>query len=459
MPRKPMTGPALGALLQDLSLGALLRVVPPDLVQEALEETGRQSKRQRLLPATSVVYLSILLALHAEASIREVLRMLLQGLRDRLGRDRIEVAGGTAITFARRRLGVEPLAWLFDRVAVPAGGAEQPGCRWRGWRPMAVDGTVVDVQCTEANTKRFGQFGNQHGKGGFPQVRVVALLECATRAPVGFAHGEGRANEGRLADRMVDRLRPDMLVLADRGFHSFARWRDWSKRCGALVWRVARDLRLKPDRVLPDGSFLARIRPSRDLCRQGLAEPGEEMTVRVVRYRAVMEDGSRGEDVTLITTILDPAVADAEEIAGLYPTRWAVETGFDELKTHLRGPGRILRGQLPELVEQELHGFFLAYYVVRATMAEAARRGGIPPDRLSFVHAVRVIRRRTAIFPSAPNVGESLPRDTRRDRRGDRPPQDRKEEPEMPEAQEAPPSPGDAGGVEKAPGIPAPGND
>jgi hypothetical protein len=401
MPRKPMSGPRLGALLQDLSLGALLRVIPTDLVEEALESTGRQSKRQRLLPAPAMVYLAILLALHAETSIREVLCMLLAGLRQRFGLDRVQVAGGTAISFARRRLGAAPLAWLFDRVAHPVGDADQPSFRWHGWRPVAVDGTVADVQCTEANTARFGRYGNQHGAAAYPQVRVVSLLECATRAPFGFAYGSGRANEGKLADRLLDRLDPDMLVLADRGFYSFARWRDWSGRCGALVWRVVGKLSLKPLEKLPDGSFLAWIRPSRSLCREGFANPDEKLKVRVVRYRPVMADGSCGETVVLITTILDPELAGAEELAALYPTRWAAETGFDELKTHLRGPGRILRGQLPELVEQELYGFFLAYYVVRATMAEAAARTGDPPDRLSFVHAVRVIRRHTALFPSA----------------------------------------------------------
>jgi IS4 transposase len=281
------------------------------------------------------------------------------------------------------------------------GESGQPDCRWHGWRPVAVDGTVADVQCTEANTARFGRYGNQHGAAAYPQVRVVSLLECATRLPLGFAYDSGRTNEGKLADRMMDRLRPDMLILADRGFYSFARWRDWSARCGALVWRVVGKLSLKPVERLPDGSFLAWIRPSRSLCQQDLAEPGEKLKVRVVRYRPVMADGSCGETVVLITTVLDPDVAGAEELAALYPTRWAAETGFDELKTHLRGPGRVLRGQLPELVEQELYGFFLAYYVVRATMSEAACRDGSPPDRLSFVHAVRVIRRHAALFPSA----------------------------------------------------------
>jgi hypothetical protein len=408
MPRKPMSGARLGTLLQDLSVGALLRVIPVKLVGEALESTERQSKRQRLLPATAVVYLVIMLALHAEASVQENLRLLLAGLRQRFGLNRVRVAGGAAISFARQRLGVAPLGWLFERIAQPVGQMDQPGYSWHGWRPVAVDGTTVDVQWTAANVARFGQHRNQHGASGYPQVRVVSLLECATQAPLGIAYGGSRENEGKLADRLVDRLRKDMLVLADRGFYSFARWRDWSSRGGALVWRVRNDLTLKVEERFGDGSFLAWIRPSASLCREGLANPGEKLMVRAVRYQPLLAGGKRGETVLLITTILDPAVADALDLARLYPHRWTAETGFDELKTHLRGPQRVLRSQRPELVEQELYGFFLAYYAVRATMAEAARRDGCLPNTLSFTHAVRVIRRHTAFFPSAVQMAPNL---------------------------------------------------
>jgi hypothetical protein len=297
---------------------------------------------------------------------------------------------------------VAPLKWLFEQVAQPVGRADQPGCWWQHLRPVAVDGTTVDVQETTANRARFGQHGNQYGKSGYPQVKVVALLECGTRAPLGLAYDARHANEGKLADRLLPGVGKEMLVLADRGFYGFARWRDWSRRAGGLLWRVRNDLDLsKVEETFPDGSFLAWIKPSATLCRQGLAKSNERLLVRALRYRPVMKDKSRGEVVTLITTLLDPAVVTADELAGAYPLRWTVETGFDELKTHLRGPGKVLRSQVPDLVEQELYGFFLAYYTVRATMAAAADRAGCPPCELSFTHAVHVIRRHTVFFPSA----------------------------------------------------------
>lgn len=402
MPRKPMDASRVSALMQELSVGALLRIIPHSLVEEALIATGTQSKRNRLLPAPAVVFLVIMLGLNAEVSVKENLRLLLTSLRRRLGLDRVKIAGGTAISFARRRLGVAPLAWLFDRVARPLSGPGKAGGLWRGLRPVAVDGTSLELQCTEANSRRFGRPGNQHGEAGYPQVQVVALLECATRAPFGIAYSHCHEDEPSLAARnLYTKLQSDMILLADRAYFSFSRWRDAAAVCGALLWRMKNNATLRPIRRLGDGSYLTRIQPSHKLIAKGAAQKGESMIVRVVEYDPVMEDGRRGERVRLITTMVDPDEVSAQELAELFPSRWDVETGFDELKTHLKGSGRVLRSQLPELAVQEMYGFFLAYYVTRATMAEAADRAGCAPAQLSFTHAVRVIKRHTAFFPSA----------------------------------------------------------
>lgn len=399
MPRKPMSGRRLGDLTTDLSVAALLRVVSVKQVKQALRETDAEGERIRLLPPVLVVYLVIMIGLQAQVSVQENLRMLLHSLRLRFGQGRLKVAGGTAISFARRRLGVRPMAWLFAKVAQPLARTAHPDCFWKTLRPMAVDGTSAAVSCTKLNCERFGRPKNQHGQAGYPQVKIVVLLECATRAVVGWTMGASDDDEKTLAESLWDRLTPDMLLMADRAFYSFHRWRDCSGRCGALLWRVRNDL--KPERLqaLADGSYLALIRPSQKLIRRRLARSDESMTVRVIEYQAVMADDSLGERVRLFTDLLDPEVASAEELAALYPHRWPVETGFDELKSHLRGPERVLRSQRPELVEQEIHGFLLAHYIVRATMYEAAARDGCPPREMSFTHAVHVIRRHTADFP------------------------------------------------------------
>ena len=112
----------------------------------------------------------------------------------------------------------------------------------------------------------------------------------------------------------------------------------------------------------------------------------------------------------LLTNVLDARQAPAQELAALYHERWEIETALDELKTHLRGARIVLRSKTPELVRQEFYGLLMAHFAVRALMHEAALKADIDPDRLSFVHAVRVVRRKLPAFNAIPPCAqESLP--------------------------------------------------
>jgi hypothetical protein len=392
--------------MQDLSLAAVMDMIPMSATQKALKETRRQSLRQRLLPAHLVVYLVILLAFFAEVSVRENLRILLDALRRRFGMARLQPAVGSAITKARRRLGREPFERLFNDVARPLGEESLPGCFYRGFRIVAADGTSAEVRNTPENRQRYGIHTNQHGEVGYPALKSVVLMECGTRAPLAAAIGGEHDDEGALFDRLRDHLSKDMLLMVDRYYYSFERFQACAERSGALVWRVKKSLHLHPIKRFEDGSYLAEIRPSNKLTRTGRSSKDELRIVRVVEYDPLFEDGTVGERTRLVTTLLDPTQASAEELAKLYPQRWSEETGFDEIKTHLRGPGRVLRSQLPDLVEQEFFGFLLAYYVVRAMMTQAAKVNDVAPAALSFVHSVRVIRRKLAIPPSGQRRGK-----------------------------------------------------
>lgn len=403
MPRSPMRAVEEGGLAMTLSVGTVMTALPRERVDAALEETGTASVRNRLLPAPVVFYLVVMLAMFAEASVRENLRILLEPLRRRFGRQKVTVPTGGAITKARKRLGPAPFTALFEALARPLGKAKTPGCFWKGYRVVAADATSVETQDTEANRRRFGRHVNQHGPAGYPQIKLAVLVECGTRVPLGCAWGGADAYELAIFDPLREKVAKDMLFLADRGYYSFERWQDCAKRAGALLWRVKKNMVLQPIRRFADGSYLAEVRPSFRLVRQGLSRQEESALVRVVEYRPVFVDGTEGEMVRLLTTLLEPQGASAEQLARLYTDRWEIETGFDELKTHLRGPDRVLRSQVPELVEQELYGFLLAYYAVRATMAEAARRAACPPSELSFIHAVRVVRRRVSFPPGERN--------------------------------------------------------
>lgn len=402
MPRKPMSGPKENRLIDHLSLGAVMQSYPRKEIERILDETGKNSVRRRLLSGFVVVYLVILLVLYSEVSARENLRILLESLRQRFGAESVRVAVKSAISKQRQRIGSLPFKRLFEEFVRPVGRKELRGCNYRRWRIVAVDGDSVEIQNTPANRARFGIHKNQHGEAGYPLLKWVGLIECGTHLIFAAKIGGEHDSEGALFDPLISHLTPEMIHLADRYYYNFHHWKKCSETGAALVWRVRKNIKLKPLQVLEDGGYLATIKPSEKLVRKGLSKGGEKMTVRVIEYVVNFADDTVSETVRLITNILSPANAPAEELARLYAERWNIESGFDEVKTHLKGGGRVMRSQLPDLVEQEFYGFLLAYFVVRKVIADAAFKAGIAPNEVSFVHTVRVIRRKLtdSFFPS-----------------------------------------------------------
>jgi hypothetical protein len=196
-------------------------------------------------------------------------------------------------------------------------------------------------------------------------------------------------SEKAMAAHMLPaKLKPGMLVLADRGFYSFKLFRIGCATGAMLAWRVSSTINLHVAQELPDGSFLSTVYDSLDTKRSA------GQTVRVVEY--ALEDSAKPtkDSYRLITNILDPEQAPALELAALYHERWEIESVFDEFKTHLRANSTVLRSKTPELVKQELWGLLLAHFAIRQLMAQAAWPRELDPDRLSFVHAMRVIKRK-----------------------------------------------------------------
>jgi hypothetical protein len=224
----------------------------------------------------------------------------------------------------------------------------------------------------------------------FPQARVVALAECASHAMIDAAVGGYTTSENALAADLLKRLSPGMLCLADRGFYSFHAWTTAAKTGADLLWRVRDNLNLSPVAELPDGSWLAQV-----FCSTHDRRRIEPVTVRVVEY--TLDDGrEQGGSYRLVTTILDHEQARAVELAAAYTQRWEIESAFDELKTHQRGPRTVLRSKKPDLVLQEIWGHLCCHYAIRELMFNAATKAGRDPDRVSFVTALRIVRRSIA---------------------------------------------------------------
>ena len=160
-----------------------------------------------------------------------------------------------------------------------------------------------------------------------------------------------------------------------------------------LLWRVKKNLVLPCLQRLPDGSYLSKIYP----CLRDRRHDTNGVQVRVIEY--TLEKIPDAESIyRLVTTVLDPKQAPAHELAALYRERWEIETAFDEFKTHLRGSGIVLRSKRPDLVRQEFYGLIMTHFAIRGLMHEAALKADEDPDRLSFIHAVRVVRRRLPRF-------------------------------------------------------------
>jgi hypothetical protein len=389
-----------------ISLGVLTKTFPLAAIQAVLRSTGKASVRQRELPAHVVVYYVIALALYMQSSYREVLRCLFEGIQWLLGPSAVvKVAGKSGISQARTRLGWEPIQQLHDDVVKPIAVESTKGAWYRSWRLVSIDGSTLDTADEKDNEKTFGRPSASRGSSAFPQVRFVSLVENGTHVLFGTRMGGVETGEITLAKQVLASLVKGMLCLADRNFYGFALWNQARATDADLLWRIKKNLRLPRERQLPDGSYLSRVYESEKEQRHG--ENG--VVVRVIEYR--LEGVPGAEPIyRLLTTILDHEAAPAAELAALYHDRWEIETALDELKTHLRGSRIVLRSKTPDLVRQEFYGLMLAHFAVRGLMHEAALKTDEDPDRLSFLHAVRVVRRKIARFASIPPSGqESIP--------------------------------------------------
>ncbi len=414
-----------------VTVGVLVDSVPRDAVDEAVAVCGvRERRSDGKLPAHVVTYLTLALCLFLDDDYEEVATKV-TGSLDRWGcwNAAWSVPTASAITQARKRLGRKVFPELFERTCGPVAGTAGPGATatalgtargsfLRGWRLLAIDGFDVDVPDSEQNAAEFGYAGSGDNRSAFPKARVVALAECGTHAFVAAEVGAYRVGEKTLAGRLYPRLRADELLTADRGFYSWAAWDSASVTGAALLWRAPTQLDLPVVRVLGDGTYLTvLVKPTvRGARRERLvaaaragADLGDVDTVpdafderglpvvhlaRVVEYDVPDRDGGgTGEMIVLLTTVTDPGDARADELAAAYHERWEEETANDQLKTHLRGPGRVLRSRLPDLVHQEIWSYLIVHHAVSALTAKASAAADLDPDSISFAKALRLVRR------------------------------------------------------------------
>jgi Insertion element 4 transposase N-terminal/Transposase DDE domain len=411
-----------------VTLGVLINAVPRDAVDDAVAACGVREKRSDgKLPAHVITYLTLGLALFPDDDYSEVAAKV-TGSLDRFGCWNADwsVPTSSAITQARKRLGREVFAELFELTGGPVAGrvgmladrmalGTARGSFLRGWRLVAIDGFEVDVPDTPGNAEEFGYAGTGENRSAFCKARVVALAECGTHAFLAAEIDGYATGEKTLAQRLYPRLGADELLVADRGFYSYRAWDTAADTGAALLWRAPTQLGLPVIRVLADGTYHSvvmdsKIRGSRREKILAAAKAGDDLTdhpdatdengwplariVRVVEY-TVPDRAGNGTDelIVLLSTILEPADARADELAVAYHQRWEQETGNDQLKTHLRGPGKVLRSRLPDLVHQEIWAYLIVHHAITALIAKASAAADLDPDRISFAKTLRLIRR------------------------------------------------------------------
>src|SRR4051794_30007210 len=369
----------------------LAQLIPEHRLAAILARTARASERRRRLPADSVLWLIIALALFAADSIPKVWRRL------HPTRDHPEPTD-SAFSQARRRLADAPLRHLILETARPLPTPRTPGAFSRGWRRMGLDGTPLDLPDPPENARPFGRPPTGRAEGAFPQVRLLALCELGTHAVCGLAIKPLRHGEPTMVSPLLDELGPGDLLIWDRGFFGYESIAAVVRRGAHPLARVKSNTVLHPIRRLADGSYLAKVYP-------GAADRRHDvrgLPVRVIEY--THDDPNRpgaGERHRLITDLTNPDHMPAHEAPLVYHERWEEELAFDEIKTHLSARAVPIRSKTPAGVVQEIYGLVLAHYVVRRVMHDAAVVASQDPDRLSFIDSLRVLQ---CQLPESPHI-------------------------------------------------------
>src|SRR5712691_5523312 len=371
-----------------VTVDVITQVVPVETIQAVLAECQDKAQRQRKLPRLLTLLLCIGMNLFSEVSLKMVLVRLVHGTRLLSGEGVAVTANKSAISEARYRLGVEPLAKLFSRVCRPIATPLTVGAFAYGLRLVALDGSLEDVADTPVNTAAFGRPSNQNGPGAFPQARIAYLCECGTHVIFDAWFGGFTDDEHRACRQLLRSVEADMLVMVDKGLCDFDTLKAIAQRGAQVLARLPSGTKPQWVKTLSDGSYLAYLRPS-DYRRRAA---GERLLVRVITY--TLADPARPGHALihrLVTTLLDATTYSALDLICLYHERWEVEITIDEIHTHQRLTTRPLRSLKPDGVLQELYALLLAHFVVRFTMHQAAQVAHLDPDQLSLVNAVRLI--------------------------------------------------------------------
>jgi Insertion element 4 transposase N-terminal/Transposase DDE domain len=376
-------------------LKAIETAIPSDAIEQAISNSQAGEDRKRVLPTHLVVCLIIAMSLWSKVSMRTVLKNLVEGLSEawvKVGQY-WRVPCKSSITEARQRVGCQVMSRLFHQVVRPLATVQTPGAFLGGLRVMAVDGTVFDVPDSKTNARVFGYPASRLGtQSAFPKVRLVLLIEAGTHLIVDALMCPYRIGERVRAKKLLRSVTEGMLLMWDRGLHSYSMVKaTLAQKCDYLG-RVPKNVKFPVEKVLEDGSYLSLVAPDGKSKKKGATK----IQVRVIEYTIATDESE--QIYRLITSLTDIVLFPAVLLATEYHQRWSVENTIDELKVHLLGRKTPIRSQKPREVVQEVYGWLLGHWAVRSLMFQVADYAQISPLRLGFTGTLNVVRRAVPKF-------------------------------------------------------------
>jgi len=387
----------LAALAQNLR-----QLIPVHLL--AGEDEGPNS-RERSFPLRLTCECFIWQMLNPGTACREVVRQV-QALGRLLGHAPVD-EGTSAYVQARQRLPQERLERVLQATATAAEGrAGQEGCL-QGRPIKVVDGSTTALADTAQNQVEYPQPSTQKRGCGFPVMKLAVLFSLASGAILDVVSGNLHAHDLRLFRQLWDCLRSGDILLGDRAYGEYATVAGLQQRAVDVIARLhqGRKVDFRQARRLGknDGLFTWKrgYQQSAILTPQEWSRLPETIHVRILRF-LVAVPGFRSHQITLVTTLLDPQLFPAHQLARVYLRRWRLEMGLRDLKTTLGMEA--LRCHSPAMARKEMLAFLIAHNLTRCVMAQAASLYDTELERLSFKGTLDALRQYAAALWAAPNL-------------------------------------------------------
>ena len=357
----------------------------PEWIEEALTATGTATLRKRRLPAEQVLWLVLGMAMMRNRPIDEVASKLDLVLPDRADKPLAK----SSIVAARKRLGEEPVRWLFERCAKQWAHASAADHAWRGLSIYAADGTTLRVPDSDENRAHFGLARGHRADSAYPMVRLVAVMAVRSHLLAAANFGPYDESEHQLAVDLWKEIPDDSLTMLDRGFLSAKILLDLRNGGSNRNWliRAKSNSTWTELEILGPNDMLVEFNVTSNARCKDPSLP-KTYVARAIRYQHPDSKGPQW----LLTSLTDHEDYPAAEIVALYHERWEIEIGYDEIKTHMLEREEAIRSRTVVGVKQELWGILLTFNLIRFEMEKIAEQADVAPSRISFTAALRLIR-------------------------------------------------------------------